>query len=226
MSSGNSPTLHIESFDWTNTKQRFFILGEIEDSIRIFLKVQQEHLFRGRRVLVLVGQDSMKPLGKIKLFQQPWDFVVRVRSNIDYSIIGAYLQNVPKPISILWIGAEIPSALLQKFDTGIHWICQSGTLPSNSLLTSVFISPSVPPFKYKEWLLSQKSHGHTQSILSSIEELREKKAGIVYNLTDHSIKWFDSAGLESAGGAEDITTKDLREVLIWCTDQLGFMADN
>ena len=214
-----APTLHIEAFDWTSSKQRFFVLGEMEDAIRIFLKVQQDHLFRGRRVLVLMGQDSMKPHGKMKLFQQPWDLVLRIRINVDYSILGAYLQNIPKPISVLWMGGEIPSSLLQKFESGIHWICHSGNLPSGRDFSNICISPSLPPFKYKDWLLSHFSQAH--GILASIEDLREKKAGMVFGLADHSMKWYDAAGLE--GGAEDLTIKDLREVLVWCTDQLSYL---
>lgn len=216
------PTLHIEAFDWSTTKQKFFILGEMEDAIRIFLKVQQDHLFRGRRVLVLVGQDAIKPLGKMKLFQQPWDLVIRVRGNMDYSILGAYLQNIPKPISVLWIGSEVPAALLQKYENGVHWICQSGNLPTGREMTSIFISPSLPPFKYKDWILSHYSQAH--GILASVEDLREKRAGMVFSLADHSIKWYDAAGLE--GGTEDLTIKDIREVLVWCTEQLGYLESS
>lgn len=215
----SAPTLHIEAFDWSNSKPRYYVLGEIDDAIRIFLKVQQDHLFRGRKVLVLMGQDSLKPHGKMKLFQQPWDLVLRIRGNMDYSILGAYLQNIPKPISILWIGGEIPSVLLNKYDTGVHWICHSGNLPVSHDMNFTFISPSLPPFKYKDWLTTRVSQA--QGVLASIEDLRSKKAGMVVCSADHSIKWYDAAGLE--GGSEDLTIKDLREVLVWCTEQLGYL---
>lgn len=216
----SAPTLHIEAFEWNVSNHKFFVLGDMEDAIKIFYKVQQDQLFRGRKVLVIMGQDSMKTLTKLKLYQQQWDLVIRIRTNVDYSILGAYLQNAQKPISILWLGGDVPTVLFTKFTSGIHWIVYTGNLPASRDMNHVFISPSLPPFKYKDWFLSQFPQAHTY--FAALDDLREKKAGIVYCSSDSSIKWYDSTALESG---EDIALKDIRDVLIWSTEQLGHLEN-
>jgi hypothetical protein len=212
-------TIHLEAYDWSPPKHRMFVLGELEDALNIFLRVQQDLLFRGRKILVIAGQDSTKRLGRLKLFEQSWDFVIRIRANIDYSLFASYLQHAPKPASILWLGSEIPPVLLNKFDQGVYWICHSGNLPVGRDIPWIFISPSCPPLKYKEWFLSLQPL-QAQAILENLEDLREKKAGIVYHLTDRSSHWYDSAGLEEIG--DETTIQDIRDVLKWCFEKLAW----
>lgn len=212
-------TLHIEAYDWAPLKTRMFMLGELEDALNLFLRLQQDLLFRGRKLLVIAGQDPTRRLGKLKLFEQQWDFIIRIRANLDYSLFASYLQHAPKPASILWLGSEIPAVLLNKFDQGVYWICHSGGLPSGREIPWVFISPDLPPFKYKEWFLSHQPQ-QAQALLENLEDLRARKAGIVFHLSDRSMKWYDSAGLEEIGDETNI--QDIRDVLKWCHDKLAW----
>ena len=212
-------TIHLEAYDWAPLKHRMFVLGDIEDSLNIFLRLQQDLLFRGRKILVIAGQDSTKRLGRLKLFEQSWDFVIRVRANIDYSLFASYLQHAPKPVSVLWLGSEIPSVLLGKYEQGVYWICHSGSLPVGRDIPWVIISPSQSPLKYKDWFLSQQPV-QALALLENLEDLREKKAGIVFCLTDRTVKWYDSAGLEEIGDETNI--QDIRDVLKWCFEKLAW----
>jgi hypothetical protein len=212
-------TVHLEAYDWAPLKQRMFVLGELEDALNIYLRLQQDLLFRGRKVLVIAGQDSTRHLGKLKLFEQSWDFILRVRANIDYSLFASYLQHAPKPVSVLWLGSEIPSVLLAKFEQGVYWICHSGTLPAGREIPWIFISPSLPTLKYKDWFLNH-SPVAAAALLENLEDLREKKAGIVFHLTDRTVKWYDSAGLEEAG--DETSIQDIRDVLKWCFEKLAW----
>ncbi len=211
-------TIHLEAYDWAPPKQRMFVLGEIEDALNIFLRLQQDLLFRGRKVLVIAGQDSTKRLGRLKLFEQSWDFVIRIRANIDYSLFASYLQHAPKPVSILWLGSEIPAVLLNKFESGVFWICHSGTLPVGRDIPWILISPSLAPLKYKDWFLTQQPL-QAQALLENLEDLREKKAGIVFHLMDRSVKWYDSAGVEAG---DETNIQDIRDVLKWCFEKLAW----
>jgi hypothetical protein len=212
-------TIHLEAYDWAPLKQRMFVLGEMEDALNIFLRLQQDLLFRGRKILVIAGQDSTKRLGRLKLFEQSWDFVIRIRANIDYSLLASYLQHAPKPVSVLWLGSEIPAVLLNKFESGVYWICHSGNLPVGREIPWILISPSLSPMKYKDWFLTQQPL-QAQALLENLEDLREKKAGIVFHLTDRSVKWYDSAGLEDIGDETNI--QDIRDVLKWCFEKLAW----
>jgi hypothetical protein len=212
-------TVHIEAYDWAPLKHRMFVLGELEDALNIFLRLQQDLLFRGRKILVIAGQDSTKRLGKLKLFEQQWDFILRIRANMDYSLFASYLQHSPKPASVLWIGSEIPSVLLNKYEQGVYWVCHSGGLPVSREVPWIFISPTLPPFKYKEWFLTQQPL-QAQALLENLEDLREKKAGIVFHLTDRTVKWYDSAGLEDNG--DETSIQDIRDILKWCFEKLAW----
>lgn len=211
-------SLHLEAYDWTFTKSRIFVMGAIEDSLHIFQRIQQNLLFRGRRVLVLTGQQEvLQNSNRIKLFLQSWDMVIQIRNQMDYSLLASYIQHVPKPVTILWIGSEIPSVLLQKYEKEFYWICWQNNLPMFvDYFTSIFISPTVPAFKYKEWFLSQ-GISNSNGILANLEDLREKQAGLVYFVKEKICKWYDAVDLE---GKDDLSLKDIREALRWCVDQL------
>lgn len=212
-------TIHLEAYDWAPAKHRMFVLGELEDALNIFLRLQQDLLFRGRKVLVIGGQDSTKRIGRLKLFEQNWDFILRIRGNLDYSLFASYVQHAPKPVSVLWLGSEIPGALLNKFDQGVYWVCHSGNLPLGRDMQWVFISPSLSPFKYKDWFLSQQPI-QAAALLENLEDLRERKAGIVFHIGDRTIKWYDSAGLDENGDETNI--QDIRDVLKWCFEKLAW----
>jgi hypothetical protein len=209
--------VRIEAYDWTFEKQRIFVLGGLEDALGIFQHIQQDLLFRGRKVLVIVGTDIKKTFEKMKLFQQTWDFVLHVKANIDYSIFASYIQHQPKPISILWIGSEVPSALLQKFERDVYWICYSGNLPTGRDITHVFISPSLPVFKYKDWFLAQQP-AQAQGLLENLEDMREKKAGIVFSHHNRSVQWYDAGSLEE--NDDDTSIGDVKDILKWCVEKL------
>ena len=212
--------LHLQAFEWSFEKPRIFVVGSIEDAVSVFSHIQHDLLFRGRRILVYGAQEeNKKNQQKFKVYQQPWDLILKIRTNTDYSFLATYLQNIQKPSSVLWLGGQCPPALLQKFE-GIYWICQTGGLPpSGSLWNTVFISYSLPSLSYKEWFLLQLP---TQgiSVLNSIEDLREKKAGIVVNLSERSVKWYDAGSLE--GKEEDLSIHDIRDTLRGCTEQLSY----
>ena len=91
-------SVHLEAFEWTTEPKRLFIAGGLSEAIQVFLRVQQELLFRGRRCLVLT--EDLKSGQRLRIFQENWDFVIRIRNNLDYSIFASYLQNAGKPISI------------------------------------------------------------------------------------------------------------------------------
>ena len=211
-------SLHLEAYDWNFTKPRIFVLGEIEDALKVFQRIQQDLLFRGRRVLVLTGNSTSKQSNRIKLFLQNWDFVIHIRSQIDYSLAASYFQNVPKPITILWMGSEIPSVFLQKYEKDFYWLCWQDNLPNYSdYFSYIFISPSVSPFKYKDWFLAQNIVG-ASGILANLEDLRERKAGLVFFVKEKKCKWYDAVDLE--GKDDDLSLKDIRETLTWCVEQL------
>lgn len=214
-----STTVHLEAYDWAPLKHRMFVLGGLEDALNLFLRLQQDLLFRGRKILVIAGQDSTNRLGKLKLFEQSWDFILRIRANIDYSLFASYLQHAPKPASVLWLGSEIPPVLLSKFDQNVYWVCHSGALPSTTDIPWIFISPSVPTLKYKDWFFSQKPI-QAAALLESLDDFREKKAGLVFHLTDRSVRWYDSAGLEESG--DETSIQDIRDVLKWCFEKLAW----
>jgi hypothetical protein len=205
-------SVHLEATDWTFEKGRHFVIGDMNDALRIYSRIQQELLFRGRRVLVLVTSD-IPASKKILLFQESWDFILQIRSNIDYSLLAAYLNASPKPLTILWLGTEVPQILLQKFDVGCHWICSSGSVPVARLFNT-FVSPNASVFKYKDWFLA---NGGSHAILESVDEFRLKNAGLLV-CPDQSVKWYDSASLEA--GRKGISVKEIQEVLKWCIDSL------
>jgi hypothetical protein len=207
-------SVHIEATDWTFEKGRHFVIGDLQDALRIYSRIQQELLFRGRRVLVLATSD-IPSSKKIILFQESWDFILHIRNNTDYSLLAAYVQASPKPITILWLGSEVPQVLLQKFDLGVHWICSSGSVPVARGVFNTFISPEVPVFKYKEWFLAHSGGSH--AILESVDDFRLKNAGLLV-CPDQSVKWYDSASLDTA--RKDISVKEIREILKWCVDSL------
>lgn len=213
-----SSTVRIEGFDWTFEKPRVFVLGDLDDTLQIFNHIQHDLLFRGKRILVMVGSssESQKPFYKMKLFQQNWDFVMKIKANIDYSILSTYIQHQPRPITILWLGSEVPSALLQKYEKDVYWICHSGGLPSNPM-SHIFISPSVSPMKYKDWFLNQQPL-QVQALMENLEDMREKKAGIVFSTHNKSIRWYDADANEDEDGETSI--QDVNEILKWCVEKI------
>lgn len=218
-----SSTVHIEAFDWKFDKQKVFILGDLEDSLQIFQHIQQDLLFRGRKILVFNGNENQKAFHKMKLFQQPWDFVMKVKANIDYSILATYIQHQPRPTSILWLGSEIPNALLQKFEKDVYWICHSGSLPVSREMTYIFISPRLSPFKYKDWFLNQQP-AQVQALLENLEDMREKKAGIVFSTQNKKIQWYDAGAIEE--NDEETSIGDVNEILKWCVEKIDMLSDS
>ena len=206
-------SVHLEAFEWTIEPKRIFVAGSLHEAIQVFLRVQQELLFRGRRCLVLT--DDLKSGQRLRIFQESWDFIIRIRGHIDYSIFASYLQHSGKSTSVFWIGSDIPTVLLKKFEM-VHWVCIGSGLPSVRDTYYTFLSPSLAPLKYKEWFASQ---GTVQglAVLDSLEDFREKKAGLVV-CPNRTVKWYDAAGLEVRSA--EIGVEDVCEVLKWCTGQL------
>jgi hypothetical protein len=205
-------SVHLEAFEWTGEPKRIFIAGALNEAVQIFLRIQQELLFRGRRCLVLT--DDLKSGQRLRIFQENWDFIIRIRGNLDYSLFASYLQNAGKPISVLWVGSEIPGVLLKKFET-VYWVCISNGLPNVRDTYYTFLSPTLAPLKYKDWFLTQQTP-QDSAILDSLEEFREKKAGLVV-CPNRTVKWYDA---DSKTRGAEIGVEDVCEVLKWCTGQL------
>ena len=127
-------------------------------------------------------------------------------------IAGALNEAVP--ISVLWVGSEIPGVLLKKFET-VYWVCIGNGLPSVRDTYYTFLSPTLAPLKYKDWFLTQQT-SQGAAILDSLEEFREKKAGLVV-CPNRTVKWYDA---DSKTRGAEISVEDVCEVLKWCTGQL------
>jgi hypothetical protein len=69
-------SVHLEAFEWTGEPKRIFIAGALNEAVQIFLRIQQELLFRGRRCLVLT--DDLKSGQRLRIFQENWDFIIRI----------------------------------------------------------------------------------------------------------------------------------------------------
>jgi len=211
-------SVHLEAFEWTAEPKRIFVAGGLSEAIQVFLRIQQELLFRGRRCLVLT--EDLKSGQRLRIYQENWDFVIRIRGNIDYSLFASYLQNSGKPISVLWVGSEVPGVLLKRFET-VHWVCYGNGLPSVRDIYYTFLSPVLAPLKYKDWFAAQATL-QGMAVLDSLEDFREKKAGLVV-CPNRSVKWYDAAGLEVRG--TEIGVEDVCEMLKWCTSQLEGSED-
>ena len=90
-------------------------------------------------------------------------------------------------------------------------------------MSHIMIDPSLPLLKYKDWFLSQHPSS-AEEALAVLTDLRERKAGIVSAVAHHTIQWYDATGLE--GAADDISVKDIREIMEWSAEQLRYLEVN
>ena len=168
---------------------------------------------------VAVNQGSGMLVGKYYFTDYQIQFNYRIDGGTQFSLFTHCLDvNNISPNSALEI--NLSNTPKKGYGPGsVMGMIKAPHIPVANQWNTVFISYSLPSLSYKEWFLLQLP---TQgiSVLNSIEDLREKKAGIVVNLSERSVKWYDAGSLE--GKEEDLSIHDIRDTLRWCTEQLSY----
>lgn len=108
---GPGETVRLEGFSETLRGTRTWLVGSGK-SLRSLVVgrmtgLDAEVTHRGRKVLVIQGTEVPKWIWTLR-----WDAVFRIRETVDLRLAVTVLQNLPKPVRVVWWGSEPAAAVM------------------------------------------------------------------------------------------------------------------
>jgi len=142
--------------------------------------LEEELLNRGRKVLILQNQRDIS----LRWSQQiQWDATFRIKDAQDLRLAATYIQNAAKPMRVVWIGDEPPSALMSAMaSTDITFLVASTQNPRASW-NAIFYHPTLTQNFIEEGLTPRMGSSQVQklNIHSVLRELQASNVGLVWS---------------------------------------------
>ena len=139
----------------------------------------------GRGKFVCVQADSHVQVPKA-YFKFAWDAFFRVKDSQDLRLVLTYITNATKPITIVWIGEEMPPVVFAKVADATVFALGSRQYIPKEPWDALFFPTDLLPHSVEEILSSRlgptkMKHANIRSILA---ELRTAKASLVWSKID------------------------------------------
>lgn len=162
--------------------------------------LEEELLNRGRKVLIIQNQKDIS----LRWSQQiQWDATFRIKDAQDLRLAATYIQNAAKPIRVVWIGDEPPSALMTAMASNEITFLVASTQNPRATWNAIFYHPTLLQTFIEEGLTPRMGSSQVQklNIHSVLRELQASDVGLVWS----SIGETDKSGGVYWNDLEDTT---------------------
>lgn len=175
--------------------KKLWFVGDEELLMRRLAIFHTEILARGKFVCIVADSHISMPKSFLK-FQ--WDAVFRIKDTQDLRLALTYLTNATKPITVVWVGDEMPPAVFQRLPEATVLALGSRSYIPKEAWDALFFSSDVQIHHIEEILATRMGpklkHINLRSILT---ELRTARASLVWSKIDDSDKtgsiyWIDA----------------------------------
>ncbi len=171
--------------------------------------LEEELLNRGRKVLIIQNQRDISLRWSQSI---QWDATFRIKDAQDLRLAATYIQNATKPIRVVWLGDEPPSALMNVMGSSDITFIVASTQNPRSTWNAIFWHPSLSQTFVEEGLTPRMGVSQVQklNISSVLRELKASDVGLVWSTIGESDKtgsvyWYD---LEDASTATQFDPRE------------------
>lgn len=177
-----SDSIQIEGFESSIKSRKLWFVGDDDLLLRRLQLFHSEIFGRGKFICVVADSHTHMPKKYMKF---SWDASFRVKDAQDLRLILTYITNATKPITIVWIGEEMPPAVFAKVaDATVFGLGSRQYVPKEPW-DAIFFPSDLLPHSVEEMLTvrmgSKVKHANIRSILA---ELRTAKASLVWSKID------------------------------------------
>lgn len=215
MASTAVESIQIEGFECSVKSKKLWFVGDEDLLLRRLNIFHTEILARGK--FVCIQADYHVPLPKsFSKFQ--WDAVFRIKDSQDLRLALTYMMNATKPITIVWIGEEMPPAVFQRLtDATIFALGSRSYIPKGGW-DALFFPAELQSHHVEEMLLTRMGAAKIKglNLRSVLSELRTAKASLVWSKIDDPdtsgyVYWIDT--LEGQMPEEKMTPQETAHFL-------------
>jgi hypothetical protein len=183
--------VRLEGFSAPLKGQKIWICGTRDTLGKQILNrlavVEEELLNRGRKVLIVQNQRDISLRWSQSI---QWDATFRIRDALDLRLAATYIQNANKPVRVVWIGDEPPSALMTAMSsTDITFIVASTQNP-RATWNAIFYHPTLSQSFIEDGLNPRMGQSQVQklNVHSVLRELQASDVGLVWSTIGESDK--------------------------------------
>lgn len=202
-------SIQIEGFESSIKSKKLWFVGDEELLVRRLALFHTEILARGK--FVCIQADSHVPLPKA-LVKFQWDALFRIKDTQDLRLALTYMANATKPITVVWVGEEMPPAVFQRLPDATIFALGSRSYIPKEPWDALFFSADLQAHHVEEILVTRMGAKLKAINLRSIlSELRIAKASLVWSKIDDTDKtgyiyWIDA--LEGAYPEEKLSPEE------------------
>lgn len=217
MSTGQE-SIQIEGFESSIKSKKLWFVGDETLLLRRLNLFHTEILGRGKFVCVQADSHAHMPKAYTRF---PWDATFRIKDSQDLRLVLTYITNATKPITVVWIGEEMPPIVFSKISDATVFALGSRQYIPKEPWDAIFFSADLLAHSVEEMLSSRLGQTKTKqtNIRSILAELRTAKASLVWSNIDDVDKhgylyWIDALEGQAPDEPFDATetAKFLREL--------------
>ncbi len=191
-----SESIQIEGFESSIKSRKLWFVGDGELLLRRLNIFHTEILGRGKFVCVHADTHASLPKSFMK-FQ--WDAFFRVKDTNDLRLALTYITNASKPVTVVWVGEEMPPVVFAKMADSTVFALGSRQYIPREPWDALFFPADLLAHSVEEMLSTRLGSGKVKNanIRSILAELRTAKASLVWSKIDDVDKhgylyWIDA----------------------------------
>lgn len=205
--------VRLEGFSAPLKGQKLWVCGTREtlgnQILNRLVVLEEELLNRGRKVLILQNQRDISLRWSQSI---QWDATFRIRDAQDLRLAATYIQNAIKPVRVVWIGDEPPSAFMSVMNSSEISFLVGSTQNPRSSWNAIFWHPTLSQTFIEDGLTPRMGQTKVEklNVSSVLRELKASNVGLVWTTiseTDKigSVYWYD---LEDTSTAQQFDPRE------------------
>lgn len=216
-------SIQIEGFESSIKSKKLWFVGDEELLLRRLHVFQTEILGRGKFVCIQADPHVHIPKNFLKF---AWDAVFRIKDTQDLRLALTYMTNATKPITVVWVGEEMPPAVFQRLgDATIFALGGRNYIPKGGW-DVLFFPSELQAHHVEEMLTTRMGPAKIKSLnlRSVLSELRTARASLVWSKIDDPdtggyVYWIDA--LEGQMPEEKMTPQETAHFLRDLADRIA-----
>jgi len=192
----SSDSIQIEGFESSIKSKKVWFVGDESLLLRRLNLFHTEMLGRGKFVCVQADSHAHIPKAYFKFAR---DAFFRIKDSQDLRLALTYITNATKPLTVVWIGEEMPPVVFAKIADATVFALGSRQYIPKEPWDALFFPPDLLPHSVEEMLATRLGSGKVKqaNIRSVLAELRTAKASLVWSKIDDVDKhgylyWIDT----------------------------------
>lgn len=187
-------TIHLEAYSVPLRKQKIYCMGDVNSLDKMFYELfntYSDEVLRRNKVLFIFSDIYVKHTPKW-LKNVYYDALFRIKEAKDLQLAYTYIQNITKPLLIIWYSNDIPNVVFQNIRTSkddITLISGSSSVTKHDYTSIFFTTKST----YEELNACLAYRTKDIDIKSLLSETKASNVSLVWYLEEKhgSLYWID-----------------------------------